>query len=157
MKASRDERFPNPAPLASALTQDECDELTDNQLKATFFGKVVTNMLSDAAKRLLRLYKKEYTIKSYDGRDVIDGPSLFFYISKIVDPDNGHLVDEVTTKMRKLHIKNFWYSSQKLMAEFQNMMEQISDLGAGYGNDEMLLDFWSALRTMKEPEFLTFC
>ena len=137
-------------------TQQEADRFTDNQLKSIFFGEFLMNSLTEPAKRRLRPYKIHYEVVSLEGHTVIDGPTLLFYITKLVDSDNGHLVDEVNTKLRKLHIKDYGYSAQKLMAEFQNLIENIDNLGGDYSTDEKFLDFWASLKTMKEPEFLRF-
>ena len=129
---------------------------TDAQLKAAFLGEHIYDSLTDAAKRRLKPYRKSYEVEDREGNVVIDGATLFWQIATLVDPDNDHLIESVKRKLRTLHVKDFGYSAQKLMAEFQNLMEQIEDLGGDYGNDEKFLDFWTALKTMAEKEFNRF-
>ena len=81
---------------------------------------------------------------------------MFYYISKIVDPDNDYLIEAVKTKLGELNIKNFGYSARSMIAEFKNLVGGIEDLDGIHSEDEQFLDFGKALKTMKESKSANF-
>ena len=63
---------------------------------------------------------------------VNDGPALFWCITRIVQPDNGHLVDKLKTRIRELSVKNFGFSVKTMLSEFISLSDEIGDLGGTY-------------------------
>jgi hypothetical protein len=151
---ARNARWPNTDP--GYTTQSEYDTLTDSQIKASTVGNYIHEGLSTNAKRQLKADEDLFLVKDLDGNIFFDGPSYFWKIAEIVDPDNDSLVETEKTKLRNLHVKNFGYSVISMLAEFKNLTKRIHELGGVYSNDEQFLDFWNAVATMKEKVFAAY-
>ena len=94
--------------------------------------------------------------EKFDGMIVNDGPALFWCITRIVQPDNRHLVDKLKTRICELLAKNFGFSVKTMLSEFISLSDEIGDLGGTYDEDDKQLDFWKAVKTMPEQKFSMF-
>ena len=142
------------APSATA-TQTDQNHLQDQRIKANLLGTFLLQSLSDSAKRQLHTTKLIWK-KEFDGMIINDGPALFWCITRIVQPDNGHLVDKLKTRIRELSVKNFGFSVKTMLSEFISLSDEIGDLGGTYDEDDMQLDFWKAAKTMPEQKISMF-
>jgi hypothetical protein len=136
--------------------QNEADEFTDEQLKASILGNWIHESLTEFAKMQLRAEQNFIEHLDADGKPYYDGPSYFFAVAELVDPDNGQLIKAVCTQLRELNVKNFGYSVIQMLAEFKKLQTRIGELGGTYDLDDQFLDFWACLRTMKEKEFARY-
>ena len=85
-------------PLPATATNTEKNILQDQRIKANLLGTFLLQSLSDSAKRQLHNTKSIWK-KQFNGIIVNDGPALFWCIMRIVQPDNGHLVDKLKTRI----------------------------------------------------------
>ena len=85
-----------------------------------------------------------------------DGVALFWKIAEVVDPDNGHLVENVRKEIKAINVKDFGYSVSKMLAHFKRLIKRLGELGGTYANDEKFLDLWEMLGTMKEERFTRY-
>lgn len=155
LTASRSLRWPDTNP--NHTTQAEADAFTDAQIKASVFGAYLYSGLTESAKDQLRGDSAIFEVKVVGSNETYrDGASLFWKIAEIVDPDNGHLIEEVKMEIRKLHVKDFGFSVIKMLAHFKMLMKRLQELGATYDDDEKFFDFWAMCRTMKEEEFTRY-
>jgi hypothetical protein len=154
VEAARDTRWPTTDPTFSS--QSEADRFTDEQIKASTVGSYIHSALTDRAKKQLKADEEFFQVKDSDGNPFYDGPSYFWIICEIVDPDNGHLIENVRKQIKNLNVQNFGYSVIKMLAEFKNLKTRLGELGGTYSIDEQFLDFWECLRTMKEKEFTCY-
>ena len=152
--AARDLRWPDTDPIFT--TQSEADKHTDEQLKASVVGEYINQALDDASKKQLKADIDFFQVKDSDGNVFYDGPSYFFKIAEQVDPDNDNLIQNVRAELRAMNVKDYGFSIIKLIAEFKNMNKRILELGGDYSKDEQFLDFWSAVKTMKERKFARY-
>lgn len=83
----------------------------------------------------------------------IHGPSIYWNMIHRIQPDNGHLIDEIKTKLRSINVKHFGYSIITILTEFNNLSGEITNLGGKYYISDRQLDFWNSFHTMVEPEF----
>jgi hypothetical protein len=150
VKAHRDAIWTDPTSFAS---QTEADVFTDIQLKSSTIGSYINESLEAKAKAQLKSEESFFKVEDSEGNSFFDGPSYFFKITEIVDPDNGQLIDDVKRTIRSLHIKDFGYSAIKMLAEFKNLKIRVEELGGTYSEDETFFDFWQCIETMKEEEF----
>jgi hypothetical protein len=148
------ERWPLTDP--TFLNQDEADNFTDEQLKASTLGNWIHESLTEFAKRQLRAEQEFIEYSDADGNPYYDGPSYFYAIAELVDPDNGQLIETVRTQLRDLNVKDFGFSVIQMLAEFKNLQTRIGELGGTYDVDDQFLDFWACLRTMQEKEFARY-
>ena len=144
-------RWPNPEP--NFTTQREIDIYTDKQIKASVIGNYINEALTDEAKNQLRADQNLFEVEDVDGCPYFDGPSYYWKIAELVDPDNGHLIENVRKQLRSLNIKDYGFSIIKMLAEFKNLKRRINELGGTYNMDDQFLDFWDAVKTMKEKRF----
>ena len=93
------------------------------------------------------------TVQDADGNQFYDGPTYFWKLAEIVNPNNDSMIETERNKLKSLNIKDFGYSVIKMTAEFKNIQTRVEDLGGTYSTDEQFLDFWNAMKTMKEKEF----
>jgi hypothetical protein len=147
-------RWPNLDPVFAH--QEEADDYTDEQLKASTIGNWIHESLTEFAKKQLRAEQEFFECLDADGNPYFDGPSYFYAIAELVDPDNGQLIETVRTQLRELDVKDFGYSVIQMLAEFKNLQTRIGELGGTYDVDDQFLDFWACLRTMKEKEFARY-
>jgi hypothetical protein len=136
--------------------QEEMDIFTDKQIKASVIGNYINESLTDNAKNQLRADQNHFEVEDVDGNPYYDGPSYYWKIAELVDPDNGHLIENVRKQLRSLHIKDYGYSVIKMLAEFKNLKRRIAELGGTYDEDDQFLDFWDSLKTMKEKRFAQY-
>lgn len=151
---ARDQRWPDIDPVFQ--TQAAADVFTDDQLKTSTVGNYINGSLTDNAKNQLRADQSFYEVKDSTGNIYFDGPSFFWKLADLVDPDNGHLIENVRKQLRTLSIKDFGYSIITMLAEFKNLKRKIAELGGTYDDDAQYLDFWDAIRTMKEKKFARY-
>ena len=142
-------------PLPSTATNTEKNLLQDQRIKANLLGTYLLQSLTDSAKRQL-LNSKSLWKKEFDGMIVNDGPALFWSITRIVQPDNGHLVDKLKTRILDLSVKNFGFSVKTMLSKFTSLSDEIGDLRGTYNEDDKQLDFWRAVKTMPEQKFAMF-
>jgi hypothetical protein len=154
IEASRNTRWPDTNPTFTI--QSQWDQFTDTQIKSSTVGQYIHASLSEDAKRQLSADEDLFQVKDLDGNIFFDGPSYFWKIAAIVDPDNDSLVDSERMKLKNLNVKNFGYSIIQMLAEFKNIMKRIGELGGSYSSDEQFLDFWTAVATMKEKGFAAY-
>jgi hypothetical protein len=133
--------------------QREMDLFTDKQIKASIIGNYINEALTDNAKNQLRADQNLFEVEDSDGNPYFDGPSYYWKIAELVDPDNGHLIENVRKQLRSLNVKDFGFSIIKMLAEFKNLKRRIVELGGTYDTDDQFLDFWDAVKTMKEKRF----
>ena len=118
-------------------------------------GEYIHNSLSTSARSKFvndrPLIKKEFSNETF-----FDGIYYFWLIANHINPDNGHIVDALKTKIRELHIKDFGWSIISLLTEFSRLKDEISQLEGAYDNSDALFDFWHAVGTMAEDEFSGF-
>ena len=88
------------------------------------------------------------------GDNYYDGQSYFHCIARLGDPDNGDFVVKEKIEIRNLNVKDFGYDVKKMLAEFKNMKNQISNLSGQYSSDNQFLDLWNSVKTLKEEEFI---
>lgn len=150
MKAARELRWPA---TESFATQEEADKASDHQIKASTLGSYINESLTEEARKQLKADEDYFKVKDVSGNPFFDGPSYFWKIAELVDPNNDSLVEDVRNKLRALNVKNHGYSIIQMLAEFKRLRTRVSDLGGTYSNDEQFLDFWNAIITMKEKEF----
>ena len=147
----RDDRWPDTDPTFS--NQEEADDFTDEQIKASTVGSWIHGSLTENAKTLLQGDEDFFKVTDADGNPFYDGPAYFWKIAEYVDPNNGHLIENVRKELRSLNVKNFGYSVIKMLAEFKNLKQRVAELGGTYDEDDQFLDFWECLKTMKEKQF----
>ena len=153
MVAARNLRWPTTENFAD---QSAADKACDIQIKASTIGSYIHDSLTEAAKKQLKADENLFQVKDTSGNPFYDGPMYFWKIAELVDPNNDTLVEDIRTKLRSLNVKDFGYSIIQTLAEFKNMRTRVIDLGGTYSNDEQFLDFWAALRSMKEKEFARY-
>lgn len=153
MKTSRDLRWPA---VENFATQVEADKASDDQIKASTVGAYIHASLTEDAKKQLKADEEHFKVIDVSGNPFFDGPSYFWKIAELVDPNNDSLVEDVRTKLRTLNVKNHGYSVIQMLAEFKNLRTRVIELGGTYSNDEQFLDFWHAITTMKEREFARY-
>lgn len=134
-------------------SQDEADIFTDIQIKSSCIGSYIHASLTETAKKQLRAQQNLFTVQDFGGNEYFDGPSYFYYIADIVDPDNSHMIENVRKQLRTLDAKDFGFSIIKLLAEFKLLIQKIDELGGRYDEEDQFLDFWDCLKTMREKEF----
>ena len=149
--ASRDSRWPSTPPAHA--NQSAQDKFTDSLIKASVIGNYIHDSLTEDAREQLEANSDFFTVKDKDAAEHYDGPSYFYCIARLVDPDNGHLVAGVKKQLRSLDVKDFNYDVKQMLAEFKNLAIRVTDLGGTLSNDDQLLNLWSACATMKEKEF----
>ena len=155
MEASRNARWPNQDP--NFADQSAADEFTDAQIKASLMGEYLYTSLTESAKNQLRGESEFYEVKETGATETYrDGPSLFWKIADLVDPDNESMIEQVKNELRELHVKDFGYSVIKMFAHCRILMKRLVELGGTYSDDEKFLDFWKGVRTMKEDTFSRF-
>jgi hypothetical protein len=154
IETGRDIRWPSIDPAYT--TQSEYDRFTDTQIKSSTVGHYIHESLTEDAKRQLMADEDLFSVKDLDDNIFFDGPTYFWKIAEIVDPDNDSLVETERNKLKKLHVKNFGYSVIQMLAEFKNIRKRVNELGGHYSTDEQFLDFWSAIATMEEKQFATY-
>ena len=155
MTAAKDARWPTQVPN-TVVDQTTANQFTDSQIKASVLGSYIHESLTEAAKEQLKADSDLFKVLDLSGNKYIDGPSYFHCIARLVDPDNGHLVAKTKTYLRTLNIKDFGYDAKKMMAEFKNLKNRVTDLGGDYSIDDQFLDLWACVRTMREKEFNRF-
>jgi hypothetical protein len=133
--------------------QTAADDFTDKQIKSSCVASYIHASLSETAKKQLRAQQDLFTVTDFNGNEYFDGPSYFFYIADLVDPDNSHMIENVRKQLRNLDVKHFGFSIIKMLAEFKLLMQKIDELGGRYDEEDQFLDFWDCLKTMKEKEF----
>ena len=146
-----EEIWPGIAPTFNS--QGQADDFTDRQIKSSVVGAYIHNSLSDHAKKQLRAQRESFTVVDTNGNEYFDGPSYFYYIAELVDPDNTHMIENVRKQLRTLNVKDFGFSVIKMLAEFKLLIQKIEELGGRYDEEDKFLDFWDCLKTMKEKEF----
>ena len=147
-------RWPGKGQLPNTLiTQEDYDKHTDEQIKSSTIGSYINESLTEEAKKQLRADIDFFQGEDNEGNVYFDGPSYFFKIADYVDPDNGHLIENVRMELRNLHVKDFGFSVIKMMAEFKRLRQRVNELGGTYDTDDQYLDFWASLKTMQEKEF----
>jgi hypothetical protein len=134
-------------------SQDAADDFTDRQIKSSCVGAYIHASLTETAKKQLRAQKELFSVNDVEGNEYFDGPSYFFYIADLVDPDNSHMIENVRKQLRTLDAKHFGFSIIKMLAEFKLLMQKIDELGGRYDEEDQFLDFWDCLKTMREKEF----
>ena len=154
MTTNRQERWPATRPTHS--NQSEADQYTDEQIKASTIGNYIHESLTEAVREQLRADSASFVVQDHEGNAYYDGPSYFYFIAHLVDPDNGHLVDAAKQELRTLDVKNYGYSVQKMLADFKNLRSRVDELGGTYSSDDQFLDLWQCLKTMREKEFTRF-
>jgi hypothetical protein len=154
MENAKNLRWPKTDPTFQ--DQRAMDIFTDTQLKASVIGNYINEALTDNAKQQLRASQEYFEVEDDDGNPYFDGPSYFWKIADLVDPDNGHLIENVRRKLRTLNVKDFGFSIIKMLAEFKNLKRRIGELGGTYDTDDQFLDFWDAVKTMKERKFARY-
>jgi hypothetical protein len=147
---NRDIRWPATDPTFA--DQNAANKFTDEQIKASTVGTYIHNSLTDDAKRQLKADDNLFKVTS-DGNEFYDGPSYFWKIAEIVDPNNDSLIENVRIKLRNLNVKDYGFSVIQMLADFKNLRTRVTDLGGSYTSDDQFLDLWTSLRTMKEKEF----
>ena len=152
--AARDIRWPATDPTFGT-DQSLADRFTDRQIKTSVVGNYIHDSLTESAKQQLRADKEKFVVES-EGAQYFDGPSYFFLIATLVDPDNGHLVEAAKSELRTLNVKNYGFDVQKMLSDFKNIRSRVVELGGTYSEDNQFLDLWQCVRTMKEREFTTF-
>ena len=145
-----------PATEPRFANQEEMDIFTDKHIKASVIGNYINESLTDNAKNQLIADQNRFEVEDVDGNPYYDGPSYYWKIAELVDPDNGHLIENVRKQLRSLHIKDYGYSVIKMLAEFKNLKRRIAELGGTYDEDDQFLDFWDSLKTMKEKRFAQY-
>ena len=154
MIAARDQRWPvNPAIHA---TQSEQDKFTDALIKTSVVGNYIHQSLTDDAREQIEADSEFFTVTDEDGAEHFDGPSYFYAIARLVDPDNGHLVAGVKKQLRSLNVKDYNYDVKRMLADFKNLSSRVTDLGGSLSKDDQFLNLWAACGTMKEKEFTRF-
>jgi hypothetical protein len=136
--------------------QRDMDKFTDRQIKASVIGNYIQESLTDNAKQQFRADELFFEVEDSDENPYFDGPSYFWKIAQLVDPDNGHLIETVRRQLRTLNVKDFGFSIIKMLAEFKNLKRRIGELGGTYDVDDQFLDFWDAVKTMKEKKFAQY-
>ena len=147
-------RWPNPEPAFA--NQRDVDQYTDKQVKASVIGSYINESLTDEAKNQLRADQNLFEVEDVDGCPYFDGPSYYWKIAELVDPDNGHLIENVRRQLRSLTVKDHGFSIIKMLAEFKNLKRRINELGGTYDMDDQFLDFWDSMKTMKEKRFAQY-
>ena len=154
MDDARTLRWPVTDPVFA--DQQAMDVFTDRQLKASVVGNYINESLTDNAKQQLRADELFFEVEDTDNNPYFDGPSYFWKIAQLVDPDNGHLIETVRRQLRTLNVKDFGFSVIKMLAEFKNLKRRIGELGGTYDADDQFLDFWDSVKTMKEKKFAQY-
>ena len=154
MSARRISRWP--ATRRTHSTQAQADQYTDEQIKSSTIGNYIHESLTEAVREQLRADSDSFVVTDHDGNSYYDGPSYVYFIARLVDPDNGHLVDAAKRELRTLDVKNYGFSVQKMLADFKNLRSQVAELGGTYSSDDQFLDLWQCLKTMREKEFTRF-
>ncbi len=150
MKSNREARWPATESFAS---QAEADKACDEQIKASTVGAYIHDSLTETARKQLKADETQFKVTDASGNPFYDGPSYFWKISELVDPNNDSMVEDIRNKLRTMHVKNHGYSIIQMLAEFKNLRTRVIELGGTYSSDEQFLDFWNAIKTMKEKEF----
>ena len=120
MKENSDAIWPGVA--TTHANQAACDEETDSQIKRSVIGNYIHESLTDAVKEQLKADENQFIVTEVgSGQKYYDGLSYFHLIARLVDPDNGHLVAKVKTRLRSLNVRDFNYNVQKMLAVFKNL------------------------------------
>jgi hypothetical protein len=149
----RETTWPDAANLPVFADQAAADRFTDKQIKNSCIGTYIHDSLTEAAKKQLRAQRDQFMVTGQDENEYFDGPSYFYLLAELVDPDNTHMIENVRKELRTLDVKNFGFSVIKMLAEFKTLTQRIDELGGRYDEQEQFLDFWDCLKTMKEKEF----
>ena len=110
----------------------------------------------DSAIHKLQNSKDEWK-RLRDGKVCYDGPTILFYLTTRVKPDNGHLINDAKTKLTQLNVKNFNFGIINMLTEFVNLVDEIGNLGGTISTEEQAFYFWQSVKTMKEQRFSYFC
>jgi hypothetical protein len=151
---AKTERWPDTDPVFA--NQNEADEFTDEQIKASTIGNYIHDSLTEMAQKQLKSDQDFFEATDSDGNPYYDGASYFYALADLVDPDNGQMIEKVRKQLRHLNVKDFGFSVIKMLAEFKNLKTRIGELGGTYDDDDQFLDFWECLKTMKEKEFARY-
>ena len=151
---NRDERW-NADPTA-ATSQDDCDKITDRQIKAKVLGMYIHNSLSEGARQTLNAEIGYFQVKDYTGQKHYDGPAYFSKVASHVDPNNEQLIEKVKNELSSLDVKDFNQSIAKMSAQFTILSRRVVEYGGTYSDDEKFRDMWKALATMKEKVFTEY-
>ena len=154
MAANRDGRWPSTAPTHT--TQSAQDRFTDSLIKTSVICNYIHDSLTEEAREQLEAESDFFKVQDKDGASHYDGPSYFYAIARLVDPDNGHLIAGVKRQLRSLDVKNYNYDVKEMLADFKNLSTRVVDLGGTLSTNDQLLNLWSACSTMKEKEFTRF-
>ena len=154
MVAARDQRWPDNPAVHS--TQSEQDKFMDVLIKTSVVGNYIHQSLTDDAREQIEADSDFFMVTDEDGAEHFDGPSYFYAIARLVDPDNGHLVAGVKKQLRTLNVKDYNYDVKRMLADFKNLSSRVTDLGGSLSKDDQLLNLWAACGTMKEKEFTRF-
>jgi hypothetical protein len=147
-------RWPSTDPTFA--DQRAMDLFTDKQLKASVIGNYINEALTDNAKNQLRADQNLFEVEDADNNPYFDGASYFWKIAELVDPDNGHLIENVRKQLRSLNVKDYGFSVIKMLADFKNLKRRIDELGGTYDTDDQFLDFWDSVKTMKEKRYAQY-
>ena len=150
---SRDDRWPAQTPTYTL--QEEWDKFTDKQIKASVFGSYLHSMLNADAKRKLDADKDFFCVTNDDG-EYIDGPSLYYKVAKLVDPNNMHLIQSLRNKISKMSVKDFGYSAKTMLTEFKNQIIRLEELGDTYTPSDRFRDLFKMCRTVKDKQFVDY-
>lgn len=94
IESARDARWP--AQEINFASQEEADRTTDARLKAATVGAYIHSSLSQAAKKQLKGDEQLFKVVDPDGNHFYDGPTYFWKISEIVDPNNDAIIQKPT-------------------------------------------------------------
>ena len=143
------------ATLADNASEANRIQQNDNIIKSDMLGEYIHNSLSTSARSKF-VNDRPLIKKEFENEIFFDGIYYFWLIANHINPDNGHIVDALKTKIRELHIKDFGWSIISLLTEFSRLKDEISQLEGAYDNSDALFDFWHAVGTMAEDEFSGF-
>ena len=128
----------------------------DCRIKSSMLGSYLFSMLTESAKENLVTWKGEYLVKDELGEEHMDGATLWWCITAVVQPYSEFSVYEIQTKLIGLRISQFGHSVTKMLAKWWVYLYQIRDLGGDYSDSLYSNHFWNSVSSLDESIYRSF-
>jgi hypothetical protein len=107
--------WPDQANLPNFADQEAADQFTDRQMKNSCIRSYIHASLTEVAKKQLQAHRDQFVVYGQDLNEYFDGPSYFYLLADLVDPDNTHMIENVRKQLRTLDVKDCGYSMIKML------------------------------------------
>ena len=95
--------------IPTSQSQDHANEYTYNQVKASWVGNYIQEILTETAHIQLKAHESFFQVDDANGNEFFDGPAYFHILADVVDPDNAHMIEKVRNQLSALNIKDYGY------------------------------------------------